>query len=46
MIKEPATKAANQTSVGEYLACLFFLLADERFVPLKTQLDINFLMGK
>ena len=46
-INEEATTNAKEAAQGEYLACLFLLLADdERYGPLKTQLDNNFLMGK
>ena len=40
-------KPARESAAGEYLACLFLLLADnDRFRPLKLQLDNNFLMGE
>ena len=46
-IEEEATLYAKETTQGEYLVCLFLLLADtERYGPIKTQLDNNFLMGK
>ena len=45
-IKTEATTRAKEATQGEYLACLFLLLAnDKRYDPLKTQLDNNFLMG-
>ena len=40
-------KPARESTEGEYLACLFLLLADDdRFGPLTTQLDNNFIMGE
>ena len=46
-LKKKHEKPAREISAGEYLACLFLLLADNnRFGPLKTQLDNNFLMGE
>ena len=42
-----ATMNTKEAAQGEYFACLFLLLVDdERYGPLKTQLDNNFLMGK
>ena len=44
-IDEAAILDAKEAAQNEYLACLFLLLAeDERYGPLKTQLDNNFLM--
>ena len=41
-----ATEAAKEAATGEYLVCLFLLLADDdRFGLLKTELDNIFLMG-
>jgi len=46
-IKTEATTSAKEAAQGEYFACLFLLLADdERYGPLKTQPNNNFLMGK
>ena len=46
-LKKKHEKPARESLAGEYLACLFLLLADDnRFGPLKTQLDNNFMMGK
>ena len=46
-LQEKHEKPARDSASGEYLACLFLLLADDdRFGPLKTQLDNNFLMGE
>ena len=46
-IETEATTSAKEAEQREYLACLFLLLVDdERYSPLKTQLDNNFLMGK
>ena len=46
-IETETTASAKEAAQGEYLVCLFLLLADnERYGPLKTQLDNNFLMGK
>ena len=47
MIEEEATMNAKEAAQGEYLVCLFLLLTDdERYGPLKAQLDTNFLMEK
>ena len=35
-------KPARESSLAEYLACLFLLLADDRFKPLKREMDNNF----
>ena len=46
-IKEAVTLSAKKAGQGEYLSCMFFLLTDyERYGPLKTQLNNNFLMGE
>ena len=46
-IEEVTTLSAKEATQGEYLACLFLLLADnERYGPLKTQPDNKFLVGK
>ena len=46
-IEEEATLNAKEEAQGEYLACMFLLMAnDERYGPLNTQLDNTFLMGK
>ena len=46
-IKEETTLNAKEAAQGEHLVCMFLLLPDdERYGPLKTQLDVNFLMGK
>ena len=46
-LKKQHEKPARESLAGEYLACLFLLLADDNmFGPLKTQLDNNFLMGE
>ena len=46
-VKKAATVAEEEAATGEYLVCLFLLLADnERYGPLKTQLDTIFLMGE
>ena len=46
-LKKKHEKPARESAAGEYLACLFLLLADDnRFGPLKTQLENNFLMGE
>ena len=40
-------KKATESSCKEYLACLFLLLADEeRFKPVTTKLNNNYLLGK
>jgi hypothetical protein len=47
VIKEATVLAAKEAATGEYLVCLFLLMAeDERYGPLKTQLDNNFLIGE
>ena len=44
---EAATLSAKGVAQGEYLVCLCILLTDhERYGPLQTQLDNNFLMGE
>ena len=46
VVKDQATKVEKEAVTGEYLVCLFLLLADvERYGLHKTQLDSNFLMG-
>ena len=46
-LKKKYEKPARESSSAEYLARLFLLLADDnRFKPLKTQMDNNFLMGE
>ena len=46
-LEEKSTEAAKEAATSEYLACLFLLLSDdERFGPLKNELDNNFLMGE
>ena len=46
-IETETTTAAKEAAQGEYLTCLFLLLVDdERYGPLKTQLNNNFLMEK
>ena len=46
-LKKKFEKPARESLAGEYLDCLFLLLADDnRFGPLKTQLENNFLMGE
>ena len=46
-LQEKHEKPARDSASGEYLACLFLLLADnDRFGPLKLQLDNNFLVGE
>ena len=45
--KEEATTNVKEAAQGEYMVCLLLLLADnERYDPLKAQLDNNFTMGK
>ena len=40
-------KEAMESSCEEYLACLLLLLADkERFKPVTTDLNNNYLLGK
>ena len=47
MLTKKFEKPARESSLAEYRACLFLLLADDnRFKPLKTQMDNNFLMGE
>ena len=46
-LKKKFEKPSRESLAGEYLACLFLLLADDnRFGPLKIQLGNNFLMGE
>ena len=46
-IETEATLGAKDAAQGEYFTCMFLMLSDdERYGPLKTQLDSNFLMGK
>ena len=45
VIKGAATLSARETATGDYMLCMLLLLADnERYGPLKTQLDNIFLM--
>ena len=47
VVEEEEILTAKEAAPGEYLTCLFLLLADdERYEPLNLQLDNNFLMGE
>ena len=46
-MNKPVTEAVKKAATGEYLSCMFLLLTNNnKFGPLKTELDNSVLMGK